>query len=70
MQEHKFALGQSVSSLGTTVATLYGPDMVLMPAGAYSIVRQMPPLQGRPQYRIRSVADGHERVVVEGDLCP
>jgi hypothetical protein len=69
MREHKFTLGQSVRSLGVSLPSLYGPPAVLMPAGSYHIVRQLPPLQGRPQYRIRSAGDGHERVVVEDDLC-
>ena len=69
MQEHKFALGQSVRSLGISLPSLYGPPAVLMPAGSYDIVRLLPLAQGRPQYRIRSARDGHERVVMEDDLC-
>ena len=70
MQEHKFAAGESVRSPGTTSPSLYGRNVVLVPAGSYDIVRQLPPLEGRPQYRVRSAIDGHERVVVEDDLCP
>ena len=69
MQEHKFIAGQSVRSLGTTSTSLYGRNIVLMPAGIYDIVRTMPMLAGKLQYRVRSSSDGHERVVVEDDLC-
>jgi hypothetical protein len=70
MHEHKFAVGESVRSAGSTVPSLYGQPMVMMPAGAYQIVRQMPALDGRAQYHVRSVGDGHVRAVVESDLSP
>jgi hypothetical protein len=38
------------------------------PEGRFEIVRLMPLEHGNYQYRIRSVMDGHERVVLEGEL--
>jgi hypothetical protein len=39
------------------------------PRGAYQIVRLLPPEQLGYQYRVRCVADGHERVVPEMQLA-
>jgi hypothetical protein len=41
----------------------------LIPPGRYKIIRLMPPtVAGNNQYRIKSLKDGHERLVVESDL--
>ena len=68
MQQHKFDVGQSVRASGSTIPSFYGRSMVAIPAGEYAVVRQMPAIQAGPQYRVRSNADGHERVVLENDL--
>jgi hypothetical protein len=39
-----------------------------MPRGDYEIVRLLPAERLGNQYRVRSVADGHERVVPEMQL--
>jgi hypothetical protein len=60
MTSHKFKIGQTV-----TVATRrYGTT----PVGSFSIVRALPTEHGIKQYRIKSDADGHERVVSEAEL--
>jgi hypothetical protein len=60
MTAHKFKDGQTV----TIVARRYE----VTPSGSFSIVRALPTEQGIKQYRIRSNADGHERVVSEAEL--
>ena len=58
---HKFKLGQSVEFVAS--------DLRLKPLGMFKIVRVMPSERGIQQYRIKSVMDGHERMVMEGDLA-
>jgi hypothetical protein len=60
-QSHKFKVGQSVDLIG--VQRSLGP-----PLGRFEIVRLMPTEHGRHQYRIRSLLDGHERMVSESEL--
>lgn len=60
MTGHKFKAGQTV----TVVARRYEAS----PRGSFSIVRILPTEHGVNQYRIKSVADGHERVVSEAEL--
>jgi hypothetical protein len=60
MQLHKFKLGQSVEF----VASELRPKSL----GLFKIVRVMPSERGIQQYRIKSVMDGHERMVTEADL--
>jgi len=61
LEAHKFAVGQIL---------LFSPSAVepVTARGAYSVVRLMPPDNGDNQYRLKSVADGHERVVRESQL--
>jgi hypothetical protein len=61
MPYHRFKVGQTV------VAPIGGPD-ALIPRGPLTIVRLMPLANGEPQYRVRSSADGLERVVPESQL--
>jgi len=58
---HKFKLGQSVE--------LLRKEQHLKPLGMFEIVRIMPIEHGERQYRIRSLADGHERVATEAELA-
>lgn len=60
-QSAKFSVGQSVELVA-------GPHR-LSPLGRFEIVRLMPTEHGSRQYRIRSQADGHERMVVEAELA-
>ncbi|HEY1507252.1 MAG TPA: hypothetical protein VGF92_23320 [Stellaceae bacterium] len=57
---HKFKVGQSVE--------LLRKEQNLKPLGLFEIVRIMPTEHGYRQYRIRSLADGHERVALEAEL--
>jgi len=61
MELHKFKPGQSVEFVAS--------DRRLKPLGVFKIVRVMPSERGILQYRIKSAMDGHERVVMEGDLA-
>jgi len=57
---HKFTAGQAV----TVVPRRYDPRF----GGSFEVIRVLPTERGNNQYRIRSVADGHERVVTEGEI--
>jgi hypothetical protein len=57
---HKFKAGQAV----TVAPRRYDPRF----GGSFRIVRVLPDERGNNQYRIRSVVDGHERVVMEGEI--
>jgi hypothetical protein len=39
-----------------------------VPKGSFKIVRLLPEDRGIRHYRIKSVMDGHERVVTEGEI--
>lgn len=60
MTTHKFKTGQTVT-MATNRARV-------TPKGRFEIVRLLPSERGNHQYRIRSVLDGHERVVLESEL--
>jgi len=59
MEAHKFKIGQRV----ILAAKRYGYQ-----GGTFTVVRQMPKEDGDFQYRIKSVVDGHERMVLEAEL--
>lgn len=61
MDPHKFKLGQSVEFVAN--------DLRPKPLGMFKVVRVMPSERGIQQYRIKSVIDGHERMVMESDLA-
>ena len=58
---HRFKMGQHVR---------YTPNVFVRDAvaGAYTIVRQLPPSGEEHQYRIKSVDENFERVVRESEL--
>jgi hypothetical protein len=58
---NKYKLGQSVEIVAS--------DLRLTPLGVFKVVRVMPRERGIQQYRIKSVMDGHERMVMESDLA-
>ena len=61
MPRHRFKEGDVVDASGGSVG--------VMPPGRYKIVRLMPPtVAGNNQYRIKSLKDGHERLVKESEL--
>ena len=61
MAAHKFNIGQAVQ---------FSPDRRNdgSARGRYTVVRLLPEEGNVPQYRIKSKADGHERVVLEIQL--
>jgi hypothetical protein len=61
MSQHKFRVGQAVD---------FSPDPGVdrLSRGRYTIVRLLPLEGNTPQYRIKSAADGHERLVRESQL--
>jgi hypothetical protein len=61
MSEHKFRVGQ-------TVEFFPEPGVDRASRGRYKIVSLLPPAGNMPQYRVKSAADGHERMVREGEL--
>jgi hypothetical protein len=61
MPYHRFKVAQTV------VAPSGGPGAVI-PRGPLVIVRLLPLADGEPQYRVRSEADGHDRVVLERQI--
>lgn len=60
MKARKYRTGQMVSM---TPNNAHGT-----PRGRFEITRLLPAEHGNYQYRIRSVVDGHERVVLESEL--
>jgi hypothetical protein len=58
MTAHKFRIGQRV----TLTSKRYDRG------GTFTVVRQMPKDSGCFQYRIKSIVDGHERMVLEAEL--
>jgi len=62
MAAHKYAVGENV-----TFSPHRHEDSASR--GLYTIVRLLPAAEAAPQYRIRAVIDGRERVVVEGQLA-
>ena len=61
MGAHKIKTGQRV----TVASSKRGGAL---PGGTFRVVRPLPEEAGVWQYRIKSVTDGHERVVSENDL--
>jgi len=61
MPLHKFKVNQSVE--------LVARDLSSKPRSRFTIVRPLPTEHGVLQYRIKSLTDGHERVVTESELA-
>lgn len=62
MRKHKYKIGQVVS---------FSPGLLggAAPAGRYEITRLLPSETADWQYRVKSVTDGHERVVRESQIA-
>ena len=58
---HRFSVGQNVR---------YTPNVFVRDAvaGAYVVIRQLPPSNEEHQYRIKSLDENFERVVRESEL--
>ena len=63
MPYHRFQVGQ-------TIVAPSGVRDALIPPGPYVIVRLLPPVGDAPHYRVKSVADGHERALLEAQIRP
>jgi hypothetical protein len=61
MEKRRFAAGQDVTMVPNRAHRT--------PTDRFQIIRLLPAEGGNPQYRIKSLRDGHERVVVESDLA-
>ena len=61
MQKHKYEIGE-------TVEFVAGGSYPPKARGQYTVVRQLPSEGDGYQYRIKSLADGHERMVREGQV--
>jgi hypothetical protein len=60
MASHKYVVGRMVEFVPS--------ELRLSPLGQFEIVRALPIEHGIAQYRIKSLKDGHQRVVMESDL--
>jgi len=60
MIAHKFKVGQVVGARTTLLANT--------PPGPYEIMRLLPPTGMINQYRVKSLKNGHERVIREDDM--
>jgi hypothetical protein len=60
MPDHAFKIGQMVD--------YRGPSRYTSAAGHYQVTRRLPSDEGQYQYRIKSPAETHERVVKESEL--
>ena len=61
MALHRFEIGQTVLVTG-------GRYTRIQLGERFQIVRHVPPEGARPQYRIKSELDGHERIVLEDEI--
>ncbi len=63
MADHKFSNGQIVEPIPS------GAFMAI-PPGRYEIVQPLPPTMGGDnQYRIKSLKDGHQRIVKQSEMA-
>lgn len=61
MQKHRFEVGE-------TVEFTAGGSYPAAARGLYKVLRQLPSEGQGYQYRVKNLADGHERMVREGQL--
>jgi hypothetical protein len=62
MARHKYKVGQRVSfSPGRTSMAASGRD--------YKVIQLLPEQNGQNQYRIKSIAETHERMAIETELA-
>ncbi len=62
MTRHKYARGEQVELLP-------GSRDMNVPAGSYVIVRPLPIEANLCRYRVKSLRDGHERVLAESQIA-
>jgi hypothetical protein len=59
MRKHKFQVGQRVE---------LAPPLRRHTLGVYQIIALLPIEHGEPQYRVKSLAEAHERCALEFEL--
>jgi hypothetical protein len=64
METHKFRIGQTVRYTRTALGGGIGEK----PTGNFRVVRLLPETQGRYQYQVESIQDGHQRVAMETEI--
>ena len=62
---HRYRVGQTVRFIKASRSSGVGGT----PDGSFQVVCLLPEYQGNNQYRVKSTGDGHERVVVEGEIA-
>lgn len=65
MESHRYRVGQTVRFVKASRSSGVGGT----PTGSFEVVRLLPNYQGNNQYRVQSTVDGHQRVVVEGEIA-
>ena len=61
MQSHKFKIGRTVQMVAN--------EHRLTSLGSFEILLALPIERGIPQYRLKSLTDGHQRVALESELA-
>ncbi len=64
MDAHRYRVGQTVRFVKASRNSGIGGT----PGGNFRVVSLLPEYLGNYQYRLQSVSDGHERVVVENEI--
>lgn len=64
MDPHKYRLGQNVRFNKNTGRVA----MAVVPPGNFRVTNLLPDTQGRNQYRVESLHDGHQRVAIESEI--
>lgn len=64
MDSHRYRVGQTVRFTKASRGSGLGGT----PDGSFRVVSLLPEYHGNYQYRVKSTTDGHERVVVEGEI--
>jgi hypothetical protein len=65
MDAHRYRVGQTVRF----VKAPRNSGLAGSPAGNFRVVGLLPEYLGNYQYRLQSISDGHQRVVVEGEIA-
>jgi len=64
MKSHAYRVGQIVLFVKTSRSDGHSG----IPAGSFRVAGLLPSYQGNNLYRLASVADGHQRVVIESEI--
>lgn len=64
MEQYKYRVGQTVRFAKASRSSGLGGT----PAGNFRVVGLLPEYLGNNQYRLQSISDGHQRVVVESEI--